>query len=538
MKKYILLMSILLCTIALVACAASGAVKERFENAQAASSEQESDPDSESKSDLQSEAESEAAISDSQDTPAAQDDTILPEETAEPSPDASADQQAGNEEKKTQQSGAEKEDQSDADVQQGAPAEQPTFEGDGFICAYSISGERYLRDCGKSADLSDLGADEYYSFCADVTYNGASVLDVESLYVVVDGGDKWHWGAMALEPGSRIFLHIYYSNMSGCQTPGSHSVTWYINDEAILSESFYISKSIDWSNKFDMPTAAQIADYTNPNNSRAPYIAGWLSIPDGQRYTEYSVDFKAEYLPTGTYCCLGNWKMDYSSLLNQYVSVRTEYDSVQAYAGFQKTGSGEMVSIMSFWDIFCTDASGRETVIRAQLVYPQGYGGDDDFTVEGTGAHCLIPYEWQADHWYRMYLRCRVSEETGNTVVEQWVCDLDTGIWTLLCAYDVGVKDACFIGPTAIFLENYLTAVAGEIRSLEVCNAMYLNADTGRWIYIDEAYLSPNGGLPYYEGSYSFGAEGGSFWMITSGVGGDCYGNGTGQRGGYYRVDI
>lgn len=423
-----------------------------------------------------------------------------------------------------------------ASAQQSAQKEKPMFEAVGSICVYSISGEKFLRSCGKSADLNDLGNDEYFSFCADITYNGAETLDIKNMYVVVDEGTPWNWSACVLDPGVCMRLHIFYSNMSGCQTQGSHYVTWYINDEAVLSESFFISEGAELEDSFAIPSAEQIADYTNPNNSRSPYISGWLSIPSEQRYMEYCVDFKADYLPSGTYCCLGNWRMDYSSLLDDYVSIRTEYDGVQGYAGFQHTAKGEMVSIMSFWDIFCTDAAGKETVIRAKLVYPQVTDGNDSFTGEGTGAHCLVPYDWQAGHWYRMHLRCRVSEETGNTVVEQWVCDLDTGVWTLLCAYDVGVKDACFIGSTAIFLENYIPAVAGEVRSLEVCNAMYQEAGTGTWRYINEAYLSSRGGAPKYEGSYKFGANGNCFWMITSGVGGDWYGNGTGQSGGYYKV--
>lgn len=62
---------------------------------------------------------------------------------------------------------------------------------------------------------------------------------------------------------------------------------------------------IDWGSVFQLPSADEIAAYQNPNNSRSPYICGWLSIPADVKYSEYKVEFKADYLPEGTYCCLG-----------------------------------------------------------------------------------------------------------------------------------------------------------------------------------------------------------------------------------------
>ena len=110
--------------------------------------------------------------------------------------------------------------------------------------------------------------------------------------------------------------------------------------------------SRNWSSVFAMPTADEINAYQNQSTHRAPYIAGWLSIPGDTRYTEYVVDFKADLLPNGTYCCLGNWQMDYSYLERQYTSVHTEYSGVSGYAGFQSLGDGTRVSIMSFWDVY------------------------------------------------------------------------------------------------------------------------------------------------------------------------------------------
>ena len=70
----------------------------------------------------------------------------------------------------------------------------------------------------------------------------------------------------------------------------------------------------------------------------------------------------------------------------------------------------------------------------------------------------------------------------------------------------------------------------------DVRTPAYLDADTQEWYAIASAQMHSEGGLPQYEGSYNFGADSECFWMITSGVGGDWYGNGTGQQGGTFSI--
>lgn len=292
-----------------------------------------------------------------------------------------------------------------------------------------------------------------------------------------------------------------------------------------------------WNRVFPVPSRSEINAYANPDYCRSPYIAGWLSIPDGLCYTEYSVDFKADFAPVGTYCCISNWKLDLSDLKKTHTNVRTEYAGVQGYAGFQNTdGDKGRATIMSFWDIYATDPGGKDITIRAKLIYPET-DGDDSFGGEGTGAHRIVSYDWEDGHWYRMLLQCGKNSATGNTTVEQWVCDLETGTWTKLCVYDTGLKKTSFIGSTAFFLENYLAYAAGEVRTMELKNARYRQASDGRWVNIDSAYMSSQGGKPKYEGSYNFGSEGGSFWAITSGVGGDWYNNGKGRSAAWIYVN-
>ena len=60
--------------------------------------------------------------------------------------------------------------------------------------------------------------------------------------------------------------------------------------------------------------------------------------------------------------------------------------------------------------------------------------------------------------------------------------------------------------------------------------------DETSYINVQSVWLSPNGGEPTYSGSYAYGSQGMRFWAITSGVGGDWYGDGRGQAGGWHSV--
>lgn len=171
-------------------------------------------------------------------------------------------------------------------------------------------------------------------------------------------------------------------------------------------------------------------------------------------------------------------------------------------------------------------------MIRPKRVYPAATDYSEDFTGEGEGAHCIVPYAWEAEHWYRMHLRCVTGSVTGNTVVEMWVCDLETGEYTLLCSYDIGYPDSAFAGSTGMFLENFLTGEAGQVRTLEICNPMYLDEKTQSWCRLNEMLINvmDDHGDTYYDGSYRYGVDGNCIWMITSGVGGNWRDNGKGQH--------
>ena len=279
-----------------------------------------------------------------------------------------------------------------------------------------------------------------------------------------------------------------------------------------------VNKPVDygvWKNRMPMPSASEINRYNAANPQLAPYITGWLKTGSLGRFTEYSIDFKADHVPAYTYCCLANFGLDYSRLKSQYASVYTEGPA--GYGGFQKRAPSDALnSILSFWDVYCTNSSGRVVkTVRAKLIYPSS-SGDDSFGGEGTGAHHLTNYDWKQGRWYRMLLQCGRTS-AGNTTIEQWVCDLSTGVWTKLCVYDLCVPDVAFYGDTAVFLEDYNALTAGNVRNMEIKNVRAKRENSTSWTSIRSGSFLQNFDHP---GSYSFGTSGDTFWIVTTGISG------------------
>jgi len=291
--------------------------------------------------------------------------------------------------------------------------------------------------------------------------------------------------------------------------------------DEIVEKQDIIDRS-DWSSRTAFPTQSEIDEYNRISTKRSPYMALFMDISADTYYTEFMVDIKSDHFPLGSYYSIGNWYIDYSSLRQQYRDVRTEY-GISGYAGLQNIHTGEHIGIMSIWDVYCTDASGKTNTIRAKQIYPDNAYKSGGFTGEGVGVQCLEPYDWEESHWYRAHLKCKNSNTTGNMVLEYWMYDLETNEETLVCAYDMGFKDSSFYGSMCLFLENYIVGTAGDIRTMEIRNPKYLDKNTGIWNDVMEADMLINGSAITmdYAGSCDFGVEDGTLWIMTTGVGND-----------------
>lgn len=380
---------------------------------------------------------------------------------------------------------------------------------------YSISKETFIRMVPEPASQAECGEDEFVTLIINITNDSSAPVTLSNPYVKIDGGEALGWVDFTMQPGESKILHVYNENPQYL-TPGLHTAVFYDSNQPLYSGRFSIGR--DWFKVMKLPTKAQIA--ARSSDERSPYIYTWLSVGYNVRYDAYCVDFKSDYLPSGTYSSVFNGYMDYSSLKNQYTYVDNN-GSISLYGGLQRTEEGT-ISILSFWDIYCTDEAGNTTIIRPVRIYPAEKTDNDFFTGEGDGAHTLLPFEWKAGHWYRMLLLCGISKNTGNTTVDQWFQDLATDEWIHVCTYDTGIKDSCFIGNICFFSENFLRQYAGEVRSLEVANVR-IHTDEGWQDVVSTTSgtsLQTVGVHANAYGSWEAGADENSFYMITTGVSG------------------
>ncbi len=383
---------------------------------------------------------------------------------------------------------------------------------------YSISKETFVRWTSERASLDECGEDEYITVCPVLTNTSGTAVTLRNVYIRIDGGRELRWANdIPLEPGKSAQLHVYHSNEEYL-TPGLHTVAIYTGDTLMASGHFGIGR--DWSEIFKFPSEAQIA--ARPADKRSPYLSTWLST-DGAKFDAYCVDFKSDHIPYGTYSAVFNGYLDFSSLEDQYVSVDNG-GHISLYGGVQQGAEGkESNSILTVWDIYCTDKNGNQTIIHPERTYTAEKTDIDKLIggAEGEGSQTLLPYNWQAGRWYRMLLRCGTSETTGNTTVEQWFQDLTTDEWTHICTYDIGVKNSCFRGNVAIFSENFLKQYAGGVRSLEFTNVRIHTSEGWKDVtstgYI-KSRVDETGVLADIYGSWEAGADDSTFYMISTGV--------------------
>ena len=242
--------------------------------------------------------------------------------------------------------------------------------------------------------------------------------------------------------------------------------------------------------------------YANPN------LAGTT-----QKFCIFSIDFMTENAPTDTYWALCNWEMDVTSFANVF----NVTDPGMCYAGLQMTDDGPK-AIIAFWEIHYEDESGNDAILNAKLVYPEEDAGR--FDGEGEGTHYLAPYDWQANHWYRMLIMS-YDGQNGNTWVDQWLLDMESGVWTLFCTYDTCLQNSYFKGEMSQFMENFWSDSCNEFRSCRFTNYWVMEEDTREWKPLTGITMSTDTWWDNKKGYYAFGSDGTSVWGVTCGYGPD-----------------
>lgn len=274
----------------------------------------------------------------------------------------------------------------------------------------------------------------------------------------------------------------------------------------------------NWQELMRFPSVNETAKYNETCTARSPYLCAWFQIQNEETFTQFSIDFKADYIPSATYCSPFNLHIDYSSLLEKYDSVNND-GYISVYGGLQRQSDGTKYnSIVSVWDVYCKKISGERDTIKATLVSPVEEESVN-FNHEGNGVSFRPDYPWRPRKWYRMLIQLGKSETTSNTTLEQWIGDLSEKKWKQLCIFDLGTPNLKFKGQAAAFLENFNPRTAGDIRSMEFKNIRILSSTKNKWVNIYSAHLYNDSNQEIKKsGSYQYGTDDDTFWMITTGL--------------------
>ena len=267
--------------------------------------------------------------------------------------------------------------------------------------------------------------------------------------------------------------------------------------------------NIRWAEYMHLPSQTDMNNHKA--TGRAPYIvcSPFFNGTDG--YTDYTVDFRADYLPVGTYLATCNFDIDNRCLLKQYTSVSRDYQGVGAYCGFQRSYEGRGIAIMTVWDTYCKDRNGNTHIIKATGIKASGatFERNKD-QQEGSFLHCLVPYDWKEGRDYRAVVQLYGSR------LQFWVEDLANQSWTQLMEFDLGYEGG-YIKSTCAFLEDFSWADRDHaaVRTMTLSNFRVRDRRTGKWIGAKSAAFRQDYD---YRGSYNYGSQGNAFWAITSNI--------------------
>ena len=263
-----------------------------------------------------------------------------------------------------------------------------------------------------------------------------------------------------------------------------------------------------------MPIPDLTAEDSNPDGKMAHniYMDPELTMTAG-RFSDFEIDFKADYAPVGTYWSLCNWQMEPAGL----DSAATGIEGGGAYAGFQHTEEGMKV-ILSLWDL-SYELNGVKQYISPVGISPSS--GWERFGGEGAGGHYILDYDWHPGERYRMRLACYDDSATGSTVIDLYVQNLNTRVETLVARVDTGLSGSCMTGAMSQFMENFDPAHYREVRTIQCMNPKIREVGKSDWHYLQTANLSVDTWYGNKKGSFAFGATDDYFYGITTGVGAD-----------------
>ncbi|MBE6542836.1 MAG: DUF3472 domain-containing protein [Ruminococcaceae bacterium] len=228
------------------------------------------------------------------------------------------------------------------------------------------------------------------------------------------------------------------------------------------------------------------------------------------KFDTFTIEFRGVQTPNYTYWALANFGLDLSS-----IKTMQKFPAISgggAYAGLQNRDPQRgKAAIMSFWEMRYMGTK----IHNVKQMYPEG---DTNFTGEGEGKSCIVPFHWDDNTWYRMVIHTWEDVENGTTFAGQWFQNMATGEWTLTIVYDTQIYDSCFKGGMGLFQENYIKTYEDE-REFNTKNIYAVDHKTKEWVSLATCNVSyGNGGGDNKAGAHSFGATEEYFWGKAGGT--------------------
>lgn len=279
----------------------------------------------------------------------------------------------------------------------------------------------------------------------------------------------------------------------------------------------------DWTQFMTFPTQEQLS---SAGAARSPYIAFFPEFSREGGMTAFAMDFRADHDPEGTYICPVVWRIDTSSMEEEYARVWTDDgDALCGYFGLQVLEDGTKAVIMSLWNAFCEDEAGNTSQIKAKVLFPEGMEGSElgpDESGEGSFTQCIYEYDWEVGKDYRFVLE-QTTGESGTECFTLWLMEAEGGTPTELFRFDSGLK-GIWISEVCGFLENFVSQKAAWPRTMEFWNARARMRADGAWENARSVQFTVNSSVSIedYEGSWNFGQDENCCWIITSGIPGLC----------------
>ena len=380
------------------------------------------------------------------------------------------------------------------------------------FAVHAVGTDAYVRHVGPDAFSDSLGPDEYYSLYLTVHNGTGKQLRFSKAVLAVDGRE-YAWKDVVC--GKAYSFRLGRDAMKAIG-PLAHTCTFALDGKTVYTHAFSMPR--DWGSAMRLPTAEQAR--ARSGGPRSPYITFYPKFPPYSRFTEYSVDFSTDHAPTGTYVCPMNWWMDMKELEKKNKRVWNDYSGVvSGYAGLQVWNDGTHGVIMTVWDTFYETKSGETKQIKATVTYPKDASDTrHDRSSEGSFVHYSYPFDWKTGREYRMLLQL-YSGEGGTKCLDLWILDIAAGKWTLLFSFDTNIREDIAMYDCLGFLEDFDTRTAGEVRTMQFRNSRALIRGKG-WTNAGDVEFGVNNsnGISDYKGSYGFGADGRTGWIVTSGV--------------------